>query len=730
MTPAVINVDLARGTDYDVVLLVQDAAACPLDLTGAALDISLKTGDAAVSLAVDFVDAAGGHVRVRVPGLDLGMYTWEGWLQLSPETPRERIIRGLVTVSDKVDPRADGNPSTHRYMVRISDAVTVTVDAVDLAWWAYEQTRLLLGVDYAALCADAARAARQSEAAAHTSSANAAAYATEAMRHRDAAGLSATGAATSERNAGTSAQAAADAARTASDAQEAAAEDARDLRRLLDGFDLSVGAVEACPYGAAPSVSIDPGPTAGSHVLNFVLVTGPQGDKGDPGTLASNAGDLDLGGHLTATGGTFSGTVTANGGVRVPLPATAQEALSYEALMEQQAAQDWRRMGYYMETLIPSWVTAMMRQMQISGVYSVATSNASVTEGVLENDLQDLLFTLTKTSGLSVCGCSTGAWKFANYLGNNRNLEYAAAVVWRILGSDNVSVLLGSTSQGYSTTTNPAADCYSHPIHWIDNQRDGADYRYPLVNAVNGLTAGDMTPAWQVTAYPQGYLGSSASCLIRGVHYGPTRGESHYIWALVPGITYLTVALAPAHPEIDGNVANRWELFINNNYVMPMTSIFWGAGNTAAITAKVKAHDVGGTYRVGLRMGGMRIDTAPALGVRDVWSIMERVAMDGATVKPVPEVTASVLEVPAEGGEVTLAVSSTLPEALYVLNDTMCGHDAAAVWCTQSTEEIPAGGGQVILTLAPNTTGKARQVWAFVGHHYAQASVVEINQLA
>lgn len=323
MTPAVINLDLARGTDYDVVLLVQDAAAVPLDLTGAVLDISLKTGDDAVPLAVDMADAAGGHVRVRVPGLGLGMYNWEGWLQLSPETPRERIIRGLVTVSEKADPRADGNPSTHRYLVRMSDAVTVTVDAVDLAWWAYEQTRLLLGVDYASLCAEAAKAAQRAEDAAQTSSVNAATYATEAMRHKDAAGLSAAGAATSERNAGTSAQAAASAARTASDAQDAAAVDAQEVRRLLDGFALAPGTVDALPHGGTPSVSIDRGPTPGSHVLNFVLVSGPKGDKGDPGTLTANAGDLDLGGHLTATGGTFSGAVNANGGINIPLVAGA-----------------------------------------------------------------------------------------------------------------------------------------------------------------------------------------------------------------------------------------------------------------------------------------------------------------------------------------------------------------------------------------------------------------------
>lgn len=137
MTPAVINVDLARGTDYDLVLLLQDAAGVPLDLSGASLDFALKAGDASVPLAVDAADAAEGLVRVRVPGQALGMYPWEGWLQPSPETPRERILRGLMTVTDRVDPRAEGNPSTHRYVVRLSDAVTVSVDSVDLAWWAY-----------------------------------------------------------------------------------------------------------------------------------------------------------------------------------------------------------------------------------------------------------------------------------------------------------------------------------------------------------------------------------------------------------------------------------------------------------------------------------------------------------------------------------------------------------------------------------------------------------------
>lgn len=440
---------------------------------------------------------------------------------------------------------------------------------------------------------------------------------------------------------------------------------------------------------------------------------------------------VDAGGNMAIAGGlAVAGTITATGGVRVPAPATAQYALSYEALIEQRAADDWRRMAYYMDTLIPSWVTTIMRQIQMASAYNVSTANASITEGVYSNDWQDMLVTITPAAGISLIGRSTGAWKFANYLGDHNNSDYAAATVWRIIGSDKVSHMHGSTSQGYSSETNPSAACYAHPIHWCDHNLAGADYRYPLLNAVNNYTGRDMAPAWQVTVYPKDYLGSSTSCLLRGTDYGRDVGDQQYMWALVPGVTYLSVAMTPRQSADHRNVMNRWSLFVDSKYVMSMTSLFCGSGHTASVAVKAKAHEVSSTLQVGMRMGGMRIDATPALGVTNVWSIMERVVMQGATVKPVSTVDASSLEIPAAGGEVTLTVSSTLAEDIYVINDTMCGHDPAAVWCSQSTEQIPAGGGEVTLTLAPNTTGQPRQVWAFVGHHYAQAAVIKINQLA
>lgn len=452
---------------------------------------------------------------------------------------------------------------------------------------------------------------------------------------------------------------------------------------------------------------------------------GPQGPRGEKG----DTGDVNPDGSYNWTQPqTYDATITAIEGVRVPLPATGQNAISYEGMITMTAAGQWGRTNYFLESVIPSWVTALAEAQSLNTSYAIATANASLKKGVFNNDLCDMVLTMTAAGGVSVIGKSTGSWKFANYMGNNRNNEYAAACVWRILGSDKVSVLLGSTAQGYATTTDPLASCYSHPVHWVDYAWDNANYRYPQNNTVNGARGGDNVPAYQITTYPMGYLGSNKSALIRGTFYGPLKVDSHYVWALAPAFTYVSAAMTPPNPD-DQEIYNRWALFVDKQYVMDMASSFWGAGNTACLTTKFKAHEVSGTYQAGLRMGGIRIDNVPSLGITNSWGLMKDTVMEGVTPKPVPEVTASAQEVPASGGEVTLTASSTLSEAIYVLNDTMCGHDPAAVWCTQSSEEI-GSGGQVVLTLAANTTGQPRQVWAFVGHHYAEAAVVEINQLA
>ena len=434
--------------------------------------------------------------------------------------------------------------------------------------------------------------------------------------------------------------------------------------------------------------------------------------------------------NMMAESGTFAGTVNANGGVRVPLPATAQEALSWDSMLEEQARREWLLVRSASYAAVPSWV-ALLARMQSLSIYKYSSANASVKEGIIENELYDHVIRMTPASGISLLGVGTKPWKFAHSLGTYKDSSFAAAAAWCITGADKASIMLGSTTHGYGCTTNPSSPCYAHPIHWCnyDHAGTGQDYRFPLLNSVNNYNGYDMTPAWQATLYGKSYLGSSASCLIRGTDYGRGNGEARYVWALVPNATYLAVAMAPRHAADHPYVENRWELFVDGQYVMPMTARFCGGGHTAVLSATVKAHEVASAQETGLRMAGMRVNTGSLPGSTAARDILGKVVMDGVAIKPVPEVTASALEVGAEGGEVTLTVSSTLAEAVYAINDTMCGHDPAAVWCSQSAEQIPASGGQITLTLAPNTTGQPRQVWVFVGHHYAQTAVVEINQL-
>lgn len=433
--------------------------------------------------------------------------------------------------------------------------------------------------------------------------------------------------------------------------------------------------------------------------------------------------------NLIAESGTFTGTVSANGGVRVPNPATAREAISYDAMTEQQARRDWPLVRAASYAAIPSWVSALVNLQSISE-YKYYTSNASVRQDIIDNDLFDHVVRMIPAPGISLLGVSTKPWKFAHLMGTYKDPSFATAVAWHIMGADHASIMLGSTTHGYGYTANISASCYVHPVHWANYNRSGSDYRYPLLNAVNNYNSYDMTPAWQATIYGKSYLGSSASCLVRGTDYGCDDGGARYVWALIPSINYFAVAMAPRQEADHPYIKNRWEMFVNGIYVMPMTARFCGSGHTSVLTATVKAHEVTGTREVGLRMAGMRVDTGSLPGSTAAREILGRVVMDGVTPKPIPNVKASTLEVGPEGGEVMLTVFSTPPDSIYVLNDTMCGHDPTGAWCTQSAEQIPAAGGQATLTLAPNTTGQSRQVWVFVGHHYAQAAVVEINQAA
>lgn len=300
MKPAVINVDLAWGAACDLVLLVQDAAGVPLDLSGASLDFYLKAGDASVPLAVDAADAAEGLVRVRVPGQDLGMCPWEGWLQTSPETPRERILRGLMTVTDKVDPRAEGNPSTHRYFVRLSDAVTVSVDSVDLAWWAYAHA--LKAQESMESLADAwPETVSEAKQDIHAVKEDALA----AIRDKQADAVLAVGRAqktATDKIAGAQADAVSAVQAAGTEAKETIEPLVRRAETAKDDIDQAERRINTAATAAATSAtSAANSATAAQQALAAL----PQVDE---------SGNMTLAGGLTA-----AGAINANGGVNIPL---------------------------------------------------------------------------------------------------------------------------------------------------------------------------------------------------------------------------------------------------------------------------------------------------------------------------------------------------------------------------------------------------------------------------
>lgn len=300
MKPAVINVDLAWGAACDLVLLVQDAAGVPLDLSGAALDFALKAGDASVPLAVDAADAAEGLVRVRVPGQDLGMFPWEGWLQTSPETPRERILRGLMTVTDKVDPRAEGNPSTHRYFVRLSDAVSVSVDSVDLAWWAYAHA--LKAQESMESLADAwPETVSEAKQDVHAVKEDALA----AIRDKQADAVLAVGRAqktATDKIAGAQADAVSAVQEAEEEAQGTITPLVQRAETAKEAIDQAEGRINTAATNAATSAtSAANSATAAANALAAI----PQVDA---------SGNMTLAGGLTA-----AGAINANGGVNIPL---------------------------------------------------------------------------------------------------------------------------------------------------------------------------------------------------------------------------------------------------------------------------------------------------------------------------------------------------------------------------------------------------------------------------
>ena len=361
MTPAVINVDLARGAACDLVLLVQDAAGVPLDLSGASLDFALKSGDASVPLAVDAADAAEGLVRVRVPGQNLGMFPWEGWLQTSPETPRERILRGLMTVTDKVDPRAEGNPSTHRYFVRLSDAVTVSVDSVDLAWWAYAHA-LKAQESMESLASTWPETVSEAKQDVHSAKEDALA----AIRDKQADAVLAVGRAqktATDKIAGAQADAVSAVQAAGKEAQGTITPLVQQAETARDDIDQAERRINTAATNAATSATTAANSaTAAQQALEAI----PQVD---------DAGNMTLAGGLTA-----AGAINANGGVNIPLAVGAPTdtgAVNFFYAMGLAGAVQALIQPLYLKTSSMPVVGAGTTSVQYAGLYATSSTSAA-----------------------------------------------------------------------------------------------------------------------------------------------------------------------------------------------------------------------------------------------------------------------------------------------------------------------------------------------------------------
>lgn len=302
MTPAVANLALAKGTAYDVALVIQDAAAQPIDLAGITLEASIRAAsDAApVDLAVIVTDAAAGLATVRIPPQPLGMGAWELWMQAAPETPRERALRGLVTVSETVDPREKENPSSHRLIVRVSDTVSVIVDAVDLAWWAYTRA-VKAQLETESLAATWPQTVSNGEQAVNTAKNDA----LDALQDKQADAVLAVGRAQK-----TATDKIAGAQTAAVSAVQAAGEEAKEtivpLVRRAETAREDIDQAER-----RINTSADNAATSATAAANSA-------------TAAANAlaaiPQVDASGNMTIPGGlTAAGTVNANGGINIPL---------------------------------------------------------------------------------------------------------------------------------------------------------------------------------------------------------------------------------------------------------------------------------------------------------------------------------------------------------------------------------------------------------------------------
>lgn len=151
-----------------------------------------------------------------------------------------------------------------------------------------------------------------------------------------------------------------------------ASEAARDAaQEIAEGLAITVGTVTTGEPGSQATASLTPGSTPGSWQLDMTI---PRGDVGAVDTSKS---------YTWTQPQVFDATVTASRGVRVPLPATAQEALSWDSMLEEQARREWLLVRSASYAAVPSWVALLVRMQSLS-IYKYSSANASVKEGIIE----------------------------------------------------------------------------------------------------------------------------------------------------------------------------------------------------------------------------------------------------------------------------------------------------------------------------------------------------------
>ena len=210
-----------------------------------------------------------------------------------------------MTVTDKVDPRAEGNPSTHRYFVRLSDAVTVSVDSVDLAWWAYAHA--LKAQESMESLADAwPETVSEAKQDVHAVKEDALA----AIRDKQADAVLAVGRAqktATDKIAGAQADAVSAVQEAEEEAQGTITPLVQRAETAKEAIDQAEGRINTAATNAATSATESA--NSATSAAN-ALAAMPQVDA---------SGNMTLPGNITAAGGTFAGAVNANGGVNIPL---------------------------------------------------------------------------------------------------------------------------------------------------------------------------------------------------------------------------------------------------------------------------------------------------------------------------------------------------------------------------------------------------------------------------